>query len=54
MLLVAFNRRAQGEIVERTPDLPGLQVQTLNALGLSILNGTNGFTHKQRRRADDR
>jgi DNA helicase-2/ATP-dependent DNA helicase PcrA len=45
MLLVAFNRRAQEEIVERTPDLPGLQVQTLNALGLSILNGTNGFTH---------
>jgi DNA helicase-2/ATP-dependent DNA helicase PcrA len=44
MLLVAFNRRAQEEIVERTPDLPGLQVQTLNALGLSILNGTNGFT----------
>ena len=45
MLLVAFNRRAQEEIVERTPDLPGLQVQTLNALGLSILNGTNGFSH---------
>jgi DNA helicase-2/ATP-dependent DNA helicase PcrA len=43
MLLVAFNRRAQAEIVERTSDLPDLQVQTLNALGLSILNGTNGF-----------
>jgi DNA helicase-2/ATP-dependent DNA helicase PcrA len=44
LLLVAFNKRAQQEMVERTRDLPALQVQTLNALGLSILNGTNGFT----------
>ncbi len=45
LLLVAFNKRAQIEIVERTGDLPRLQVQTLNALALAILNGTNGFTH---------
>ena len=49
MLLVAFNGRAQAEIVDRTPDLPGLQVQTLNALGLSILNGTNGFSRSEDR-----
>jgi DNA helicase-2/ATP-dependent DNA helicase PcrA len=43
LTLVAFNKRAQLEIVERTRDLPGLQVQTLNALALAILNGTRGF-----------
>jgi DNA helicase II / ATP-dependent DNA helicase PcrA len=46
LLLVAFNKRAQEEMLERTRDLPELQVQTLNALGLSILNGTRGFTHR--------
>ena len=35
--LVAFNRRAADEMRERTPDLPELQVRTLNALGLSLL-----------------
>ncbi len=35
--LVAFNKRAADEMVERTPDLPELQVRTLNALGLSML-----------------
>ena len=44
LTLVAFNKRAQLEIAQRTGDLPGLQVRTLNALALSILNGTNGFT----------
>jgi DNA helicase-2/ATP-dependent DNA helicase PcrA len=43
LTLVAFNKRAQLEIVERTRDFPGLQVQTLNALALAILNGTRGF-----------
>ena len=43
LTLVAFNKRAQLQIVERTHDLPGLQVQTLNALALAILNGTRGF-----------
>jgi len=35
--LVAYNKRAADEIRERTPDLPELQVRTLNALGLSLL-----------------
>ena len=43
LLLVAYNKRAQEEMRERTSDHPRLQIQTLNALALSILNGTNGF-----------
>ena len=43
LTVVAFNKRAQLEIVERTRDLPDLQVQTLNALALAILNGSRGF-----------
>jgi DNA helicase-2/ATP-dependent DNA helicase PcrA len=43
LTVVAFNKRAQLEIVERTGDLPDLQVQTLNALALAILNGSRGF-----------
>jgi len=43
MCLVAFNKRAQEEMVDRTGDLSGLQVQTLNALALGIINGRNGF-----------
>ena len=35
--LVAFNKRAADEMRERTPDLPELQVRTLNALGLSLV-----------------
>jgi len=41
--LVAFNKRAQEEMVERTPDLPGLQVRTLNAMALAIVNGSAPF-----------
>ncbi|WP_439115703.1 ATP-dependent helicase [Ilumatobacter sp.] len=41
--LVAFNKRAQEEMLERTPDLPGLQVRTLNALALAIVNGAAPF-----------
>jgi DNA helicase-2/ATP-dependent DNA helicase PcrA len=41
--LVAFNKRAQEEMVERTADLPGLQVRTLNAIALAIVNGTPPF-----------
>ncbi len=37
LVLVAFNKRAADEMRERTPDLPELQVRTLNALGLSLL-----------------
>ena len=41
--LVAFNKRAQEEMVERTADLPGLQVRTLNAIALAIVNGRPPF-----------
>ncbi len=47
--LVAFNKRAQEEMVERTTDLPGLQVRTLNAIALAIVNGTPPFAPQQRR-----
>jgi len=50
LLLVAFNKRAQEEMRERTADHPALQIQTLNALALSILNGTNGFASRDVRR----
>lgn len=46
LLLVAFNKRAQEEMRGRTTDHPGLRIQTLNALALSILNGTNGFEQR--------
>lgn len=46
MVMVAFNKRAQEEMAERTPDLPGLQIQTLNALALGIVNGRNGFRER--------
>ncbi|MFN3254834.1 MAG: ATP-dependent helicase [Ilumatobacter sp.] len=41
--LVAFNKRAQVEMQERTPDLAGLHVRTLNAIGLAIVNGSPPF-----------
>jgi len=41
--LVAFNKRAQEEMRERTSDLPGLHVRTLNAIALAIVNGTPPF-----------
>ena len=46
--VVAFNRRAQEELRERTADLPGLQVRTLNSLALAILNGTAPFARNTR------
>jgi DNA helicase-2/ATP-dependent DNA helicase PcrA len=46
--LVAFNKRAQLEIEERTRDLPGLHVRTLNSIALAIVNGTPPF-HPQPR-----
>jgi DNA helicase-2/ATP-dependent DNA helicase PcrA len=49
LLLVAFNKRAQEEMRERTTDHRDLQIQTLNALALSILNGTNGFASRGKR-----
>ena len=47
--LVAFNKRAQEEMRDRTRDLPGLQIQTLNALALAILNGTGTFRSRGER-----
>ena len=47
--LVAFNKRAQEEMRDRTADLPGLQIQTLNALALSILNGSGTFRSRGER-----
>jgi len=46
--LVAFNKRAQEEMRERTPDLPGLHVRTLNAIALAIVNGSAPFAPQQR------
>ena len=50
LLLLAYNTRAQREMRSRTADLPDLQVQTLNAVGLSIINGRNGFRARDERR----
>ena len=49
--LVAFNVRARAEMQERTADLPGLEVRTLNSLALAICNGTGPFAspHNHRR-----
>ncbi len=41
--LVAFNVRARAEMQERTADLPGLEVRTLNSLALAVCNGTGPF-----------
>lgn len=41
--LVAYNRRASEEMQERTTDLAGLQIRTLNSLALAILRGTGTF-----------
>ncbi|WP_419916054.1 ATP-dependent DNA helicase UvrD2 [Candidatus Poriferisodalis sp.] len=41
--LVAFNVRARREMEERTRDLTGLQVRTLNSLALAICNGSGPF-----------
>lgn len=46
--LVAFNKRAQEEMLERTPDLPGLHVRTLNAIALAIVNGSAPFAPQPR------
>ena len=41
--LVAFNVRARREMEERTRDLMGLQVRTLNSIALAVCNGTGPF-----------
>ncbi len=49
MCLIAFNKRAQEEMTARTTDLPGLQIRTLNALALAIINGAPPFAAQPRR-----
>lgn len=44
--LVAYNKRAQEEMLARTRDLHGLQVRTLNALALAIVNGDGPFARR--------
>jgi DNA helicase-2/ATP-dependent DNA helicase PcrA len=46
--LVAFNKRAQVEMQERTSDLPGLDVRTLNSIALAIVNGVPPFAPQRR------
>jgi len=47
--LVAYNKRAQEEMLDRTRDLRGLQVRTLNALALAIVNGDRPFARRDGR-----
>ena len=49
--LIAFNKRAQEEILARTADLAGLQVRTLNAIALAVLNGSPPFARQPQRLA---
>ena len=46
--LVAFNKRAQIEMQDRTTDLRGLRVRTLNAIALAIVNGNAPFRPQSR------
>jgi DNA helicase II / ATP-dependent DNA helicase PcrA len=46
--LVAFNKRAQEEMRQRTTDLRGLDVRTLNAIALAVVNGTAPFAPQSR------
>ena len=48
--LVAYNVRARAEMQERTADLDGLEVRTLNSLALAVCNGTGPFARPARHR----
>lgn len=48
--LIAYNKRAQGEMAARTADIPGLHVRTLNAIALAIVNGSSPFAQRNDRR----
>ena len=41
--LVAYNVRARAEMAQRSRDVEGLQIRTLNSLALAICNGTGPF-----------
>ena len=47
--LIAFNKRAQEEIALRTTDVPGLQIRTLNAIALAVINGSAPFARQPQR-----
>lgn len=49
--MVAFNVRAREEMQERTSDLDGLEIRTLNSLALAILAGRGPFARPAGRRA---
>ena len=51
--LVAFNVRAREEMQERTADLPGLEIRTLNSLALAIVAGRSPFVPPARRRGSE-
>ena len=46
--LLAFNVRARAEMQERTADLPGLEIRTLNSLALAITAGRAPFVRPAR------
>ena len=48
--LVAYNVRARAEMQQRTADLAGLEVRTLNSLALAVCNGTGPFARPSRHR----
>jgi DNA helicase-2/ATP-dependent DNA helicase PcrA len=49
--LVAYNVRARDEMLERTADLAGLGIRTLNGLALAIQSGRPPFESPARRRS---
>ncbi len=46
--LVAYNVRARAEMQQRTADLDGLEVRTLNSLALAVCNGSGPFARPAR------
>jgi DNA helicase-2/ATP-dependent DNA helicase PcrA len=42
-VLMAYNKRAEEEMHARTSDLIGLEIRTIDAFALAIVNGTRGF-----------
>ena len=43
LILMAYNKKAEEEMRARTSDLAGLEIRTIDALVLAIVNGTRGF-----------
>jgi DNA helicase-2/ATP-dependent DNA helicase PcrA len=43
LILMAYNKKAEEEMRARTNDLVGLEIRTIDALVLAIVNGTRGF-----------